>query len=368
MSSTATHATTSELFEPLRLGAITLPNRVVMAPLTRTRAEQGGVPGALMAEYYTQRAGFGLVVTEGTYPSHESQAYVGQPGIANNAQAQGWQKVAESVHRNGGRIVMQLMHGGRTAHPNINGGRRVLGPSPLAAEGEAFTEKGREGYLIPQEMSLEDIDAVIAEFAASARRAIDVGLDGVEVHAANGYLLHQFLAPGSNQRADEYGGGPENRARFVVEVVEAVAAAVGAERVGVRVSPEHNIQGATETDHADVLATYSSVLDHIRPLGLAYLSVVHADPLGDTVQTLREQFGKPLLVNTGFASQTTYHDATRLIQSPLVDAVVVGRAAIANPDLVERWSAGHAENTPRPELFYAFTPEGYTDYPVIERG
>jgi N-ethylmaleimide reductase len=354
-----------DLFSPVTLGDIELANRVVMAPLTRMRAGASGIPNDLMVEHYAQRAGIGLIITEGTYPRFESQAFVGQPGIVTDEQAAGWARVADAVHARGGTIVMQVMHGGRVTHPDINGGRRVEAPSAIAIQGETHTEKGKQPYPVPHALTTEELAEVRDSFVAASRRAVDAGLDGVELHGANGYLLHEFLAPTANQRTDGYGGTPENRARFVVEVVTAVAEAVGAGKVGLRISPEHNIQGALETDRDDVLATYGTLLDQLAPLGLAYLSVLHAEPTGDLVQELRRRFAGPLVANSGFGSVTTREEAVTLIEAAHADAVAVGRPAIANPDLVQRWQGGHAENTTRPELFYSSGAEGYTDYPFL---
>ncbi|GGY17690.1 alkene reductase [Streptomyces minutiscleroticus] len=353
------------LFTPVSLGDIELANRVVMAPLTRMRSGSSGVPDDLVVEHYRQRASMGLIVTEGTYPNHESQAFVGQPGIVTDEQAAGWRRVAEAVHARGGRIVMQVMHGGRVTHPDVNGGRRVVAPSAIAIDGEGHTEKGKQPYPVPHALTADEARAALDDFVTASRRAVEAGLDGVEIHGANGYLLHEFLSPASNRRTDEYGGSPEKRARFVVEVVTAVAEAVGAGRVGLRISPEHNIQDALETDRDDVLATYGHLMDQLRPLGLAYLSVLHKEPAGDLVQELRRRFGGKLVANSGFSSPTTREEAVRLIEDTHADAVAVGRAAIANPDLVERWQGEHPENEPRPELFYAPGAEGYTDYPFL---
>jgi 2,4-dienoyl-CoA reductase-like NADH-dependent reductase (Old Yellow Enzyme family) len=350
-------------------GKIELANRIVMAPLTRVRAGSSGIPGDLMVEYYRQRASVGLIITEGTYPDHASQGWVGAPGIATDEQTAGWQRVTEAVHAEGGRIVLQIMHAGRAAHPDINGGRRVLAPSAIAIDGKVLTGKGEQPFPIPEAMTTAEAQAALQDFVAAARRAVEAGADGVEIHGANGYLLHQFLSPAANQRTDEYGGSPQNRARFVVEVVTEVAKAVGAERVGLRISPEINISDTFETDRDDVLATYGTLADQLRPLGLAYLSVLHGEPGGELVQELRQRFAGKLIVNNGFlGGQTTREDATQLIEADHADAVVVGRALIANPDLVERWQNGHPENEPRPELFYAPGAEGYTDYPFLQAG
>ncbi|SDY30238.1 2,4-dienoyl-CoA reductase [Modestobacter sp. DSM 44400] len=354
------------LFSVVTLGELQLANRVVMAPLTRMRSGDAGVPGDLVVEHYAQRASLGLIITEGTYPNSESQGFVGQPGIVTDEQVAGWRRVAEAVHARGGRIVMQVMHAGRVTHPDVNGGRQVVGPSAIAIEGAGHTSTGKQAYPVPHALSVEESRATLADIVAAAERAVEAGLDGVEVHSANGYLLHEFLSPASNQRTDVCGGSPENRARFVVEVVTAVAEAIGAGRVGLRVSPEHNIQDALETDRADVRATYGALVDQLRPLGLAYLSILHSEPAGKLVQELRQRFGGPLIANSGFGTVTTRAEAVQLIEAAHADAVAVGRLALANPDLVKRWSGEHPENDPDAGTFYGAGAEGYTDYPTLE--
>jgi N-ethylmaleimide reductase len=355
-----------DLFTPVSLGDLHLPNRVVMAPLTRLRSSADGVPGDLVAEHYAQRASLGLIVSEGTFPSAESRAYPGQPGIVTDEQVEGWRRVAEAVHARGGRIVMQLMNGGRVSHTEITGTERIVAPSAIAIEGEAHTPVGKVPFPVPHALTTEELAVVRDEFVTAARRAVEeAGLDGVEVHGANGYLLHEFLSPVSNQREDQYGGSPENRARFVIEVTRAVADAVGAGRVGIRLSPMHNIQDVVETDIDDVKATYDAVVDGIAPLGLAYLSILHSNPTGELVQDLRTRFGGPLVINSGFGRVTSRDEAVTLIEQSHADAVAVGRAAIANPDLVERWQGEHPENEPNPATFYAPGAEGYTDYPRL---
>ena len=355
----------ADLFEPIRVGTWELPHRLVMAPLTRNRAEQGMVPGDLAVEYYAQRASAALIVSEGTQPSAVGQGYLNTPGIHTPEQVAGWRRVAVAVHARGGRIVVQLMHAGRIAHPDNKGGLETVAPSALAAPGEMVTAAGREPHPVPRALEADEIPGVVVEYVHAARCAIEAGLDGVEVHAANGYLIHQFLAPGSNHRTDEYGGSPANRARLVVEVAQAVADAIGPERVGIRISPAHNIQGATEEDPADVEATYTALLDGIAPLGLAYLSVLHADPASDLVQKLRAHFGGPFFANTGFAAVTTKEAAQALLDEDVADAVVVGRPFLANPDLPERWRRGAELNEPDPDTFYGGGAEGYTDYPSL---
>lgn len=353
-----------ELFSPLTAGDLTLANRVVMAPLTRLRSGADGVPGALVAEHYAQRAGLGMIITEGVYPSAESRAYPGQPGIVTDAQVEGWRAVADAVHAEGGVIVMQLMNSGRVSHTEITGTPRIVAPSAIAIDAEVRTPTGKKAYPVPHALTTDELAEVRDEFVAAARRAIDAGLDGVELHGANGYLLHQFLAPSSNRRTDAYGGSPEARTAFVVEVARAVADAVGAGRVGIRLSPGHNIQGIVETDD-DIRATYAPLLDALAPLGLAYLSVLHAEPDAALVQSLRSRFDGVFIANSGFGRLTTRDEAVEFVGRGAADAVAVGRLAIANPDLVERWEGGHPENEPNPATFYAEGAEGYTDYPRL---
>lgn len=357
---------TVSLFEPVALGALSLSNRVVMAPLTRTRADGDGVPTATMVEYYRQRAGLGLIITEGTWPAAEGKSYAGQPGIVTPAQIEGWRLIADAVHEAGGTIVMQLMHGGRVSHPAISGESRVVAPSALAAPGQTHTPEGKVDMPVAHALTAEEIPAVVEQFVQAARNAIEAGIDGVEVHGANGYLVHEFLSPVSNVREDQYGGSPENRARFAIEVTSAVAAAVGADRTGIRLSPQHNIQGVLETDDADVRATYTAVAEGLAPLDLAFIDILNADPASELVQHIRRTAGAPLIINSGFATATTKDEAESLIADGWADAVAAGRPVIANPDLVERWRQGAELNEPRPELFYGTTGEGYTDYPALE--
>nr|WP_281360920.1 alkene reductase [Schumannella luteola] len=354
-----------KLFETAELGALNLRNRIVMAPLTRTRAGEHGIPNDLLVEYYRQRASVGLVITEGTWPVQEGRSYLGQPGIETEEQIAGWRRVTDAVHAEGGTIVMQLMHGGRVSHTSISATPRIVGPSALAAPGEAHAPEGKVAMPVPHELTHDEVKQAVAQHVQAARNAIAAGLDGVEVHGANGYLVHQFLSPASNQRSDEYGGSPENRARFAIEVVTAVAAAIGADRVGIRLSPQHNIQGALEEDDADALATYTAVAAGIAPLGVAFVDVLQADIASDLVQTIRTTAGAPLIVNTGFSSVTTRESALALLDAEHGDAVAVGRAVIANPDLVHRWEHDEELNEPRPEHFYGVTGEGYTDYPTL---
>ncbi|SDQ65984.1 alkene reductase [Microbacterium sp. cf332] len=354
------------LYEPAVFGALNLSNRVVMAPLTRTRAGEDGVPTDVMVEYYRQRAGQGLIITEGTWPVVEGKSYPGQPGIETDAQIAGWRRIAEAVHEAGGTIVMQLMHGGRVSHPDITGADRVVGPSALAAPGQTRTPKGKADLPVAHALTADEIPVVVEEFAQAARNAVAAGLDGVEVHGANGYLVHEFLSPESNVRDDGYGASPENRARFAIEVTRAVAAAVGADRTGIRLSPQHNIQGVLEHDDVDARATYTAVAEGLAPLGLAFVDVLSADPTGDLVEHIRRTAAAPFILNSGFGSPTTRDEAETLVTVDWADAVAVGRPVIANPDLVARWEQRAELNEARPELFYGSTAEGYIDYPFLD--
>jgi 2,4-dienoyl-CoA reductase-like NADH-dependent reductase (Old Yellow Enzyme family) len=354
------------LFSPITLGELKLPNRLVMAPLTRCRSGEDGVPGPIVVEHYRQRATLGLIVSEGTYPSHAGQGFPGQPGLVTDEQLEGWSRVTDAVHAEGGRIFAQVMHAGRVTHEETNGGRTVVGPSAIAIEGLTRTYKGKRPFPVPHALTTAEIEDVIQEFVQGSLNAIEAGFDGVEMHSANGYLLHEFLSPSANQREDQYGGSPENRVRFVVEVVKAVSDAVGAERVGIRISPEHNVQGAIELDREDLRRTYSLLTQALSPLGLAYLSVLHKEPTGELVQELREQFDGAFLLNTGFSVMTTRDEAISLVENDLADAVVVGRPAIANPDLVRRWQENLPVNEPDMATFYTSGAEGYTDYPVYQ--
>lgn len=354
-----------DLFSPLSLGDLRLANRLTMAPLTRMRSGDDGVPGELVVEYYTQRASLGMIVTEGTYPLQESKAFPGQPGIETEEQVAAWKVVTDSVHAAGGVIVLQLMHGGRVSHPFITGTERIVAPSAVAIDGEAHTAQGKVAYPVPHALTLDELASTKDALVAAARNAIRAGFDGVEIHGANGYLLHEFLSPGANVRDDSYGGSPENRARYVIEVTQAISEAIGAGRTGIRLSPEHNIQDAWEKDADDVRATYAALLDGIGGLGLAYLSVLHAEPAGELVQDLRARFDGGLIVNSGFSAVTTRAEAVAVLENAHADAVAVGRMVIANPDLAERWAQEAPENTPDATTFYGAGPQGYTDYPTL---
>ncbi|WP_295789659.1 alkene reductase [uncultured Microbacterium sp.] len=355
------------LFSPTTVGSIGVRNRVSLAPMTRLRASADGVPGPIVAKYYEQRAGIGLLVTEGVFPSAESKAYPGQPGIVTDEQAAGWAKVADAVHAEGGVVFMQLMNGGRVTHTDITGTDRIVAPSAIAIEGDTRLADGSKvAYPVPHALETEELATIRDEFVKAARRAVDAGIDGVELHSANGYLLHEFLSPASNQRTDGYGGSPEARARFVIEVAQAVVAEVGADRVGIRISPAHNIQDVWEKDDAETRATYEALIAGLAPLGLAYLSVLHADPASDLIQDLRRAFGGTFIVNSGFSRMTTREEAVTAVDEGIADLVAVGRPAIANPDLVTRWEKGADENEVDQASVYGPDERGYTDYPFLQ--
>ncbi|NHN57142.1 alkene reductase [Calidifontibacter sp. DB0510] len=351
-------------FDPIRIGRWDLPQRFVMAPLTRNRAGKGMAPTELNATYYGQRAGAGLIISEGTQPSERGQGYLNTPGIHTPEQIAGWRKVADAVHADGGTIVIQLMHAGRIAHSDNKNGLETVAPSAVQAPGEMITVNGPKPHDQPRALETDELPQIIAEYVHAAQSTIEAGADGVELHAANGYLLHQFLAPNTNQRTDGYGGSPQARARFVIEVAQAVADAIGADRVGMRISPGHAFNGIEETDPADIRATYQTLVDGIAPLGLAYLSIL-ADPAAELTQDLRRRFGGPVIVNSGFGSITTLQDVDDILQADLGDAVAVGREFIANPDLPARWRAGADLNEIDDSTFYGGGAKGYTDYPQL---
>jgi N-ethylmaleimide reductase len=315
-----------------------------MAPLTRDRAGAGQVPTPLNAEYYAQRAGAGLLITEGTQPSAVGQGYLDTPGIHTADQVEGWRQVADAVHARGGRIVVQLMHVGRVAHPDNKDGRESVAPSAIAAPGTIVTATGVHPMVTPRALETGELPGIVAEFVDAATKAV--------------------LASSTNERVDAYGGTPENRARLVIEVVRAVADAIGAERVGMRISPSHNIQGVLEEDPAETRAVYETLVDAVAPLGLAYLSIL-ADPSTDLVQNLRRRFGGPIIVNSGFGGVTSLDEVTDILDRDLADVVAVGREFLANPDLDVRWRAGAPLNEPNPKTFYGGGELGYTDYPTL---
>ncbi|MFY1635718.1 alkene reductase [Solwaraspora sp. WMMB335] len=358
-----------DLFEPVTIGKWTLPNRVVMAPMTRNRATPDGVPSEHAATYYQQRASAGLLITEATQPSAVGQGYPNTPGLHTPAQIDGWRRIADAVHAADGRIVVQLMHVGRVAHPDNKHGLESVAPSTVAADGTLITASGPQPYVTPRALTTDELPQVTDEFRRAARAAVDAGLDGIELHGANGYLLHQFLAPSTNQRTDGYGGSPTARARFVVETVAAVAQEIGPERVGLRISPANGVNGLVEDDPAETAATYRALVDAIAPIGLAFLhfSVDPTDPqYADLCADLSARFGGPVIVNTGFTSVTDLETAQHLVRGGQATAVAVGRPFIANPDLVRRWREQATLNDIDQATVYGGDARGYIDYPTLD--
>ncbi|VVD60778.1 N-ethylmaleimide reductase [Pandoraea terrigena] len=351
------------LFTPTQLGSLPLKNRIVMAPLTRSRAI-GNLPNELMAEYYRLRADAGLIITEGTSPSPNGLGYPRIPGLFNEAQVQGWRPVTDGVHQAGGRIFVQLMHTGRVSHPaNMPAGAGVLAPSPIAVPGEMWTDTdGMQPHPVPREMSEADIAQSIAEYASSAKLAIQAGFDGVELHAANGYLIDQFLNTASNQRHDRWGGSVENRIRFAVEVAKATVAAIGAERVGIRISP-YGVFNA-QTPDAEMDDVYLRLIDELNALGLLYIHIVDHSAMGapevspELKARLRAAFNGQYILSGGYdaARADTDLDAER------GDLVAFGRPFISNPDLVAKLKSGQEWVAPDFATFYTPGEKGYTDY------
>lgn len=352
----------SPLLKPFDSGVIHTPHRVFMAPLTRLRAESDGTPTDLQTEYYRQRAGAGLIITEATQSSATAGgAYMNTPGIHNDAQQAKWAEIAEAVHNEGGQIFVQTWHVGRVAHPDLPGGDPVA-PSAIAADGKAHGPNGSVPLVTPRALETSEIPGIVDAFRTSARRAIDAGLDGVEIHGANGYLLHQFLGDDTNQRTDEYGGSPANRARIVIEIVKAVVDEIGADKVGIRLSPGHKANGMNESDTVPV---HQELLRAIADIPLAYVHFL-IEPTDPVLATLRPEITVPFLLNTGFAIESDFAQLEKLVADGTADAVIVGRWYISNPDLVERLKQGAELTEPNQDTFYAPGAEGYTDYPSLE--
>lgn len=354
---------TNTLFTPASLGELQLKNRIVMAPLTRCRAT-GNVPNQLMADYYRLRAGAGLLIAEGTSPSANGLGYARQPGLFSEEQVQGWRRVTDGVHQADGRIFVQLMHTGRVSHAaNMQDGAKILAPSALAAPGEMWTDSsGLQPYPVPAEMDETDIARTIAEYAAAAKHAMEAGFDGIELHAANGYLIDQFLNTATNQRTDRWGGSVENRIRFAVEVARASAAAIGAGHIGMRISP-YGVFNGTVAD-AEMDALYAALIAELNAIGLVYIHVVDHSAMGAPEvspalkASLRAAFRGQYILSGGYdlARANADLDARR------GDLVAFGRPFISNPDLVEKLRNGSALTEPDFNTFYTPGEKGYTDY------
>jgi N-ethylmaleimide reductase len=348
------------LWTPVNVGRLSLKHRLAMAPMTRSRAKPDGSPGDSSSAYYAQRASLGLLIAEGTQPSEDGQGYTTTPGIYTDAHVKGWKKVTDAVHKAGGHIYIQLMHAGRIAHPdNTPHHRQPVAPSAISADQPMFTPKGMQQTPLPRELSTAEVKQTVKDFAHAARRAMVAGADGVEIHGANGYLVQQFLAPNANTRTDEYGGSVENRARFAIEVAKAVAAEIGADRTGIRLSPLGNSGGLDEGPEAAELYRY--LVTELNKLNLAYLHVLHTGN-EELLKDIRAIWKHPLLVNRPGAPRESLD---RDIKAGLADLVPVGQMALANPDLVTRLKTNAALNEAKRDSFFGGTDEGYLDYPNL---
>jgi N-ethylmaleimide reductase len=351
------------LFSHLQIGAVTAPNRIFMAPLTRCRAGDGHVPTALMAEYYAQRASAGLLIAEATMAMAGNSAFWHEPGIHSAEQVAGWKLTTDAVHAAGGRIFLQIWHGGRACHPLLNDGAQPVAPSALAITGdEVHTPQGKQPYVLPRELRDDELPAIVAGFRKAAENAKAAGFDGVEVHGANGYLLDEFLRDGSNKRGGPYGGAVENRARLLFEVIEAVSSVWGSDRVGLRISPLNSYNSMIDSDPVG-LATF--LAKRLNDFKLAYLHAMRGDffgqQKGDAMTPIRANYKGVLVANMGY----TPDEAAEAVATGKVDAVAFGTGFLANPDLPARIRAGAPLNKPIPAKFYSPGPEGYTDYPTL---
>ena len=350
----------SKLFDPVRVGRFTLANRLVMAPMTRSRAQLDGTPGELAAKYYAQRASVGLIVTEGTQPSDDGQGYLTTPGIYTDAHVEGWKKTTAAAHGRGGRIFIQLMHAGRMSHPdNTPHHRQSVAPSAIAPGAGMFTAKGMQDIPAPRALTTEEVQQTIADFAFAARRAVEAGADGVEIHGANAYLIQQFFAPSANVRTDEYGGSIENRARFAIEVGKAIAAEIGAERTAIRLSPGTTMWGIDEGIQGPELYRY--LVAELDKVGLAYLHILHQGN-ESLLSDIRKLWQGALILNRpGRPREQIGAD----VASGLADLESYGAMVLANPDFVVRLKTNAPMNEARREGFFGGTERFYTDYPTL---
>lgn len=350
----------STLFDSVHVGPYTLKNRLVMAPMTRSRAQFDGTPGELAATYYAQRASVGLIVTEGTQPSHDGQGYLTTPGIYTDAHVAGWKQTTDAVHAKGGHLFIQLMHAGRMSHPdNTPHHRQGVAPSAIAPGTGMFTAKGMQDIPVPRALTTEEVRQTVADFAFAARRAIEAGADGVEIHGANAYLVQQFFAPSANTRTDEYGGSIENRARFAIEVATAIAKEIGVDRTAIRLSPGTTMWGIDEGAEGPDLYRY--LVAELDKLGLAYVHVMHQgnEPLLADIRTLWK--GTLILNRPGRPRDQVGAD----VSLGLADLEAYGATVLANPDFVERLRTNAPMNAPDRNTFFGGSAQGYTDYPTL---
>jgi N-ethylmaleimide reductase len=354
------------LFDPLSLGAIAAPNRVLMAPLTRGRADRNAVPTPIMAEYYTQRAGAGLIISEATGISREGLGWPYAPGLWTDEQAEAWKPITDAVHAAGGRIVAQLWHMGRQVHSSVIGGQPVSS-SATRTEGQAHTYEGKQDFEVARPLDESEMPRLLDDYASATRNALAAGFDGVQIHAANGYLIDQFLRDGANHRSDRYGGSPENRIRLLREVTERVASIAGADRTGVRLSPNGDSQGV---DDSNPHAVFIPAVRALSDLGIAFLELREPGTDGTYGRTdvprlspeIREAFTGSLVLNSDYF---TAEQAQAKLDEGTADAISFGRSFLANPDLVERLRTGAPLNPGNPRTWYSQGPEGYIDYPRL---
>ncbi len=351
------------LLSPITVGALSLKNRVLLAPLTRCRATVDHVPTPIMAEYYAQRASGGLLIAEATAVSEGCSAFHTEPGIYSAEQTAAWKSITDAVHEKGGLIVLQLWHGGRACHSDLNGGKIPVAPSAIAITNDkAHTQNGSVPYDVPRELRDDELPGIIAQFKEAAQNAKAAGFDGVEIHGANGYLLDEFLRDGANKRSGGYGGTIENRARLMLEVLDAVISVWGAHRVGLRISPINSYNSMIDSDPV-ALTTY--IAEQCSARGIAYLHVMRADFLGeqsgDIMTPARQHFKGTLLANMGYSAD----EAEVAITAGQLDAIAFGTSFLANPDLPARIAAKAPLNTPDSKTFYSSGPEGYIDYPAM---
>lgn len=349
------------LFDPITIGAIDCPNRIVMAPLTRARAGASRIPNALMAEYYVQRASAGLILSEATSVTPMGVGYADTPGLWSDAQVDGWRLVTDAVHAAGGRIFAQLWHVGRISDPVFLDGALPVAPSAIAAEGTVSLVRPKRPYVTPRALALDEIPGIVAAYRTAAENARRAGFDGVEIHGANGYLLDQFLQDGTNRRTDRYGGSIENRARLVIEVVDAAIAVWGADRVGLHLAPRGDSHSMSDANPA---ATFGYVVREMDKRRLAFIFTRESLGEGRLTPQLKAAFGGVFIANEGFTRDT----AEAELQSGQADAVAFGVSFIANPDLPQRLALGAPLNAPHPETFFGAGPVGYTDYPALAAG
>jgi len=349
----------SRLFTPVQIGRYTLRNRLVMAPMTRSRADDAGVQSELAVTYYAQRAEAGLIVTEGVFPDAAGKGYVRTPGIATATQVEAWKRVTAAVHARGGRIFMQLMHAGRISHPSMQpDGRLPVAPSAVKPAGQAWTDQGQQDFVTPRALSTDEVALVIEDYRQATRRALEAGFDGVELHGASGYLPEQFLSSGTNHRDDTYGGPVANRARFMLDTLRAMVEEAGGDRVGLKISPEMNFNDIVDANPQE---TYTYLVEQLKPLGLAYLHVALFSQEVDYHALLRPRFDGTYLIGGGLDQPS----AEAALADGRADATVFGSAFLANPDLPQRFRQGAPLNTPDRATFFAPGAAGYIDYPAL---